>query len=204
MKEGVDFNTLKGFKALELPLSLRESLQIPIGNLVEPIDGGSSPQEQLKPYLESYKGFLVTVGDVVTDSLYQVQVYPDISIIDIHTLRDDYRAPLITSKNIFHCKNTPATISLEAWTLIRKLFELLKTSRTNQKLASVNHTNKDNSLIIEVKGEEDLLTIPCVLEAPVNSLVLYGQPKKGIVVVNVTFDLKKHLFELIEKFTIIS
>ena len=203
MKEKVDFVSLKGFKSLELPFSLRESLQIPIGELVEP-NSKSSPQEQLKLRLELFKGLLVTVGDVVTDSLYQVHVYPDISIIDNHTLREEYRNHLFNSKNIFHCENAPATITFEAWQLIRKLFELLKTSRINKKIDPVFRTNTDYSLVKEVNGEEDILTIPCILEAPIGSLILYGQPKKGIVVVNTTTDLKKHLFDLIQKFTIIS
>jgi uncharacterized protein (UPF0218 family) len=37
-----------------------------------------------------------------------------------------------------------------------------------------------------VEGEEDLLTLIVALYAPVNSLIIYGQPQKGVVVVKVT------------------
>ena len=36
-----------------------------------------------------------------------------------------------------------------------------------------------------VAGEEDLLTIVAVLKACENSLVVYGQPQQGVVVVKV-------------------
>jgi len=34
-----------------------------------------------------------------------------------------------------------------------------------------------------VDGEEDLAVIPCVLMAPEGSLILYGQPGEGVVLV---------------------
>jgi len=37
--------------------------------------------------------------------------------------------------------------------------------------------------LIIVNGEEDLAVIPCVLMAPNDSIILYGQPGEGIVVV---------------------
>jgi hypothetical protein len=38
-----------------------------------------------------------------------------------------------------------------------------------------------------------------VLSAPVNSVVVYGQPKEGIVVVRVTDDAKRRIREIIER-----
>ncbi|HYB92666.1 MAG TPA: DUF359 domain-containing protein [archaeon] len=37
-----------------------------------------------------------------------------------------------------------------------------------------------------VKGEEDLLALPAAINAPENSLIAYGQPNKGVVLVRVT------------------
>ena len=39
---------------------------------------------------------------------------------------------------------------------------------------------------IVVDGEEDLLVIPAVVLAPERSIVAYGQPNQGIVVIEVT------------------
>jgi len=43
---------------------------------------------------------------------------------------------------------------------------------------------------IVVNGEEDLLVIPVCVHAPENSIVLYGQPNKGLVIVKVTPEIR--------------
>ena len=43
-----------------------------------------------------------------------------------------------------------------------------------------------SALELLVDGEEDLLALTAILCAPENSLVIYGQPHEGIVVINVT------------------
>ena len=40
--------------------------------------------------------------------------------------------------------------------------------------------------MILVDGEEDLLALPAIFLAPINSLVLYGQPNQGFVLVKIT------------------
>jgi len=55
-----------------------------------------------------------------------------------------------------------------------------------------------------VEGEEDLLTIVAVLCAPENSLVVYGQPHEGIVVVKVTEKTRetmRHIVDAMEQFS---
>ena len=37
-----------------------------------------------------------------------------------------------------------------------------------------------------VKGEEDLAVLPCLLIAPEDAVILYGQPNEGLVFVNVS------------------
>ncbi len=49
-----------------------------------------------------------------------------------------------------------------------------------------------------VDGEEDLLTLVAVLCAPENSLVVYGQPHEGIVVVKVTEKTKRKIRRIVE------
>ena len=48
-----------------------------------------------------------------------------------------------------------------------------------------------------VDGEEDLLTIVAVLLAPYGSMVMYGQPKQGVVVLEVKEEVKKRFREII-------
>jgi hypothetical protein len=49
-----------------------------------------------------------------------------------------------------------------------------------------------------VEGEEDLLTLVAVVEAPENSLVVYGQPREGLVVVKVDEKIKKRVKEIVD------
>ena len=52
---------------------------------------------------------------------------------------------------------------------------------------------------ILVKGEEDLATLYCIAVAPIGALVIYGQPKKGMVVVEVAKDSRKKAISKIFK-----
>jgi hypothetical protein len=49
-----------------------------------------------------------------------------------------------------------------------------------------------------VLGEEDLLTLPAIVEAPIISFVIYGQPEEGIVLVEVDEKKKKEIHALID------
>jgi uncharacterized protein (UPF0218 family) len=49
-----------------------------------------------------------------------------------------------------------------------------------------------------VEGEEDLLALPAVLYAPLNSLVVYGQPYEGVVVVRVTQEKKDEVAQTLK------
>jgi GTP-dependent dephospho-CoA kinase len=53
--------------------------------------------------------------------------------------------------------------------------------------------------VILVNGEEDLMTIPAILISPLDSLVLYGHPEKGIVIVKVTESKKKEVLSIFNK-----
>ncbi len=41
-----------------------------------------------------------------------------------------------------------------------------------------------------VEGEEDLLVLPLISLTPIGSLIVYGQPREGMVVVEVTEKMK--------------
>ena len=48
----------------------------------------------------------------------------------------------------------------------------------------------EESVRITVDGEEDLLVIPACIYAPDKSVVLYGQPNEGMVIVPVTSEIR--------------
>ena len=49
-----------------------------------------------------------------------------------------------------------------------------------------------------VEGEEDLLTLVAVLEAPEGSLVVYGQPHDGVVAVKADKKTKERVQQVVE------
>lgn len=58
----------------------------------------------------------------------------------------------------------------------------------------------ERPLKIVVEGEEDLAAIPAVLNAPLGSVVVYGQPHEGIVMVRVDEDAKQKFLEILKRF----
>jgi len=52
-----------------------------------------------------------------------------------------------------------------------------------------------------IDGEEDLLTLPAILFAPLGSLVLYGHWQHGIIGVEITEEIKQAVKVIIGKFS---
>lgn len=132
---------------------------------------------------------LLAVGDVVSLALKRLDVTPDVFICDFQTQRGDpdplYEAELGTwGERALRVRNRAAHVTREAWDAVRLALSAEK-----------------GPVRILVDGEEDLLGIPCFLEAPLGSKVLYGMPGKGVVVVDVTAALQEKVTELLARFT---
>ena len=52
------------------------------------------------------------------------------------------------------------------------------------------YKSKERVMVV-VQGKEDLATMPCIALAPLGSVVLYGMPGKGVVVVRVDEEAKR-------------
>ena len=122
---------------------------------------------------------VVSVGDTVSRNLHEHQLNPQLSITDNKRMRKRIKPRIFTAKP-FHVKNPQGTITEEAITAIKEALE------------------SDERVHIIVDGEEDLLTLIAVLYAPENSLVVYGQPYEGIVVVKVTSEKKAEATEILK------
>jgi hypothetical protein len=51
---------------------------------------------------------------------------------------------------------------------------------------------------LTVNGEEDLLVLPVCIHAPENSVILYGQPNKGLVLVQITAEIRNKAQALLD------
>ena len=123
---------------------------------------------------------IVTVGDIVSFILHEHQIIPQVSIVDNKTMRRKVQPKIFASKTIVRVKNPPGTITQEAISAVQ---EAMQKKRQTQ---------------IVVDGEEDLLTLIAVMYAPENSMVVYGQPHKGMVIVKVTPQKKAEAMKIWE------
>ena len=146
--------------------------------------------EDALPEIISSK-FLISVGDETTNNLHSKNIYPNISIIDnliqrkIHNNKIIHNNEFNNAENVLFTKNPPGTITDELWETID--------------IAIKKATNDDLKQLIVVKGEEDLAVLPCIVMAPDNAVILYGQPNEGLVFLNV-FEVKKRANELLKLF----
>ena len=150
---------------LILPVSLRGNLKEPLGELYrgEP----SETIERLRCFLTKKPPFFASVGDFVTKNIITAGLEPDVIIIDGKTLRKEVQ---IFEHNLEKqiVVNPAATITAKAWNTI------------------INAIKLKRRLAIVVEGEEDLLVLPLMAEAPKDSVIVYGQPYEGLVVITVT------------------
>ncbi len=166
---------------LELPLELRERLKAPIGVLVE----GQHPESSIKVkrMLEGKEGSMkvVAVGDVVTKTLLEVGVEPDIVVVDGKTLRNVRLKINLDGWDKLTLKNPPGLIKKDAWKVFRDAY------------------SKAGKVCVEVEGEEDLLTIPVVILAPEGTIIIYGQPGQGLVVLEADEDTKRIVMNIVKE-----
>jgi uncharacterized protein (UPF0218 family) len=156
---------------------LRAKLKEPFGILVK----GSFDQTmaKMREIKSQNPPKIISVGDTVTKNLHDYKIPPDLAIIDNQCMRKKFQPTNYTSK-AFNVKNPQGTITKEA---VETIKEALKSSE---------HSH------IVVDGEEDLLTLVAVLYAPENSVVVYGQPYEGIVLVKVSPEKKTQALEFLK------
>ncbi|RUM34141.1 MAG: hypothetical protein DSY33_02940 [Archaeoglobus sp.] len=161
---------------LKLTDKLRVELKKPYGNLVFSVKEVKNP--------------VACVGDVVGYTFLSSGILPKILIFDGKSERkpfDKVEELKNLSSNYVHLKarNPPSTITLE----------VVKTIGEAVRLA-----DRGNFVRIFVEGEEDLTLIPLICALRENSgSVVYGQPRAGIVDVEVTREKKLLILQLLEQ-----
>jgi hypothetical protein len=158
---------------------LRVKLREPFGMLIQ----GSFDETMRKMYSivkREKPPKIVSVGDTVSRNLHAYQMNPQLSITDNQRMRKRVKQEVFTGKNVVHVENPQGTITEEAITAVREALE------------------SGEYVHIIVDGEEDLLALIAVLYAPEKSLVVYGQPYEGIVVVEVTSEKKAEAIEILK------
>jgi len=165
--------------AYVLTPELRKKLKTPMGVLIR--GTFSETTKQIKDILDKERPpALISVGDTVTRNLVENQVLPKLSIVDNVVMRKKAPPTRLSADTILRVKNPAGSITEEAVGAIQKALS------GNERVALV------------VEGEEDLLTLAAILYAPLNALVVYGQPHEGVVVVKVTQEKKAEADEILK------
>jgi uncharacterized protein (UPF0218 family) len=149
-------------KDLELPEDLREELGKPIGKIVS--------AWSLRKHIAGSKR-TIAVGDVVTITLLQMKFEPDVAVFDYKTQRlEDYKAKERIGKmtgRLVKVTNPPGKITVGLWNAVKEA------------------VNAGDRVKIEVSGEEDLASLVAIALAPDGAFVIYGIPKRGLMIVEV-------------------
>ena len=161
---------------MKLPDSLRDQLKIPLGVLL-PI--GQDNKRNIQKYL-SDDSFIITVGDRTTEKMIDFDLTPSLQIIDGFEKR--IKRDIVKLGDAFELQidNPAAEITLQSIEIIKKAFTMNPPIR------------------LTVNGEEDLLVLPVCIHAPENSVILYGQPNKGLVLVHITAEIRNKAQALLD------
>ena len=129
----------------------------------------------------SAESVLITVGDRTTENMLQLGLKPQIQIIDGLEKRNQRTVPADdTISTNLSSRNPPGEITEESMQIIQKAFSC------------------ESPVRITVDGEEDLLVIPACIFAPENSVVMYGQPNEGLVIVTITPEIRAKVQKILD------
>ena len=159
---------------------LRKELKAPLGLLIRGSFGYTT--ERLKEMVDEKKPEkLIAVGDRVSRNTIRKGIWLDVVVVDNRVMRKPIGPIMAKTDKTFRVRNPPGTLTDEAREAMGE---------------AIRHNGR---VKVVVEGEEDLLTLAAVLSAPKGSVVVYGQPKSGIVVIDVTEATKERFRQIVER-----
>ncbi len=159
---------------LVLPDPLREELKRPLGPLFKTMDAALAEVKKLRPPK------VVAVGDVVTYELLKRNAPPDLSIIDGKAQRE-----LFAPDKKYKVAQKEVRLENPAGRLTKGLRD------------AVGKALYDVRTRIFVYGEEDLAVLAVGESAPTGTVILYGQPNEGVVLVRVDAAFRKRVADIL-------
>ena len=162
---------------MKLSDSLRNQLKIPLGIL---LPESQADKINIKKHLPE-NSYVITVGDRTTEKMIDYSLIPSLQIVDGQEKREKREPPTLSDiATELVVENPAAEITPQSIEIIKQAFTMQSPIRVN------------------VNGEEDLLVIPVCIYAPDNSIVLYGQPNEGLVIVKVTPEIRNKAQTLLD------
>ena len=176
---------------LVMPDNMRDELSQPLGLIL------TTPEMITSSFVKHKDAVVISVGDMTTKTIVDAGLVPRLAIIDNKVNRKSFQGltSWLTSNAAIRIKlmSGPGYISTS-------VVEHIQTWASDPQ----------RQRILEIHGEEDLLALPVLVEAPIGSVMYYGQPNvpmwacgplaEGIVEVVVTDENKKIAQSLLSKF----
>ena len=163
-------------KSLKLPESMVRYFKKPYGKVFTSVE-----DVPITERFDNYKGLIIAVGDATSYNMVESGIEPDIIIVDQKERRAPFTRKIRFRDKEYKVLNAPGEISAGLWNTIKKA------------VAS------GEKIKISVIGEEDLAVLPCVIMAPTESRIFYGQPEEGVVIITVTTEKKADAVKLLKK-----
>lgn len=163
-------------KDLVLPESLREELKKPFGELTNEINLDDS-------------SYVITVGDETSKRFNRNKIKQNLSVVDFKIARKERFSSFSElgfsgDEEVIQVDNPPGHITSSLFIAVSRFFK--------------SSIEKKRS-ILKVAGEEDLVVLPLILFSPLNSVIFYGQPSKGLVKVVVSESAKNKAYDLVSR-----
>jgi GTP-dependent dephospho-CoA kinase len=159
-----------------LPEMLRPQLASPLGPV---LPGAEAAKEASKSRV------VATVGDVTTATFLEQGLRPRVMVVDNRTKRGSFphavRERIPPGTPVVQVANPPARITDELWD------------------ACAAGIAGKAPVLIEVQGEEDLAVLPIALLAPTGTVVAYGQPDQGVVLLQVNDEARDRVRALLKQ-----
>ncbi|WP_368409409.1 GTP-dependent dephospho-CoA kinase family protein [Halorussus gelatinilyticus] len=155
------------------------------GELKEPMGPIFTDAERL---LDAAGDPLVAVGDVVTYHLERAGVLPDVAVVDGLTKREEVADDVAEGVARLGGETREVRVENPAGTVSRGLVEALRDAISDPE-----------PTLLVVEGEEDLVTLPAIVAAPLGASVVYGQPDEGMVLADVTDESKAEMRDLLSR-----
>lgn len=135
--------------------------------------------DSLSPYLKTQ--LIVSVGDATTEKLLSLGIVPSIQIVDGKERRERRKLPETGHVVEIKCINPAGGISSDAISAVKKALISEKPVR------------------IAVDGEEDLMGAVVLALAPDGSVMFYGQPSEGLVVLRINEESRSRYGKVINR-----
>ena len=159
-------------KDVKMPKRLTEEIRKPKGRVYETITS-----RVLSRYHRIY-----VVGDYVTVNVLKIGIRPKLIVIDGKVERKPFEVDIPSSYKVLETRNPAGYITVDAWNTIMKAL------------------SEEGNFVVKVDGEEDLLAFPVTILGEEGAAMLYGQPGRGCVVVEINERNKRKALKLLHEF----